>query len=169
MAAQSPLTASAIVKKAILLPIDALRYTASEPALTGALLYALTKGSPELKEKLLSPFQSTLLSKNGAARLKTFILLLKSLFALGLVSRVNQALNKLALNAWSLRKPGTPWKWDEKTELVLVTGGCSGFGYEMVKGFAGKATVVVLDVSEMPPALAKRESTCDPELQPLLH
>jgi all-trans-retinol dehydrogenase (NAD+) len=154
MSGQPPTTATALFRRGLLLPINILRYSAAQPAITGALLYALTRGSPELKEKLLGPFRSNLLATNGTYRLSKFIDLLKALFAIGIIKRVNSALNRLALNAWSLSKPGTPWKWDGKTELVVVTGGCSGFGYEMVKGFQGKARVVVLDVNELPKELA---------------
>ncbi|RMZ89455.1 hypothetical protein DV736_g3326, partial [Chaetothyriales sp. CBS 134916] len=144
-----------LLQRSLLLPLNIIRSVVSEPVVTGALLLALTRGSPELKEKLLGPFQSNLLATNGEARLDIFVKALKIVFALGFVNRANQALNRLALNAWSFRRLGTPWSWDGKTEIVLVTGGCSGFGYEFVKGFAGKAKVVVLDISPFPAELAK--------------
>lgn len=88
------------------------------------------------------------------------VTLLKVLFALGVVKRANQALNKLAMNAWYLpgMKPMARWRWDGTSEVVVITGGCSGFGYEMVKGFAGKARIVVIDVSDLPAELEKCES-----------
>ncbi|RMZ85671.1 hypothetical protein DV737_g674, partial [Chaetothyriales sp. CBS 132003] len=144
-----------LLQKSLLLPLNTIRYVVSEPVITGALLFALTRGSPELKGKLLEPFQSTLLATNGEARLALFVKALKVAFAFGFISRANEALNRLALNAWSLGRVGTPWSWDGKTEIVLVTGGCSGFGFEFVKGFAGKAKVVVLDISPFPAELAK--------------
>jgi all-trans-retinol dehydrogenase (NAD+) len=85
--------------------------------------------------------------------------ILKYLFIFGVGSTVNQALNRLALRYWHLRRPGAPWRFGDvrKSELVVITGGCSGFGYEMVKGFAGKARVIVLDISDLPAELAKRQ------------
>ncbi|RMD45060.1 hypothetical protein DV735_g223, partial [Chaetothyriales sp. CBS 134920] len=146
---------ASLLQRSLLLPLNIIRYVLSEPVITGALLFALTKGSPELKEKLLGPFQSNILATNAEAKLAIVIKALKLFFALGFANRANQALNRLAYNAWSLRRLGTPWSWDGKTEIVLVTGGSSGFGYEFVKGFAGKAKVVVLDISPFPAELAK--------------
>ena len=159
MASKGPATVSSLLAQTIGIPIRILRYLSTEPTLTGALLYALTRGSPELKEKLLSPFATNLLATNGTIRLAKFISALKALFVYGLLVRTNSALNRFALNGWSLGKVGKPWNWNGKEELVVVTGGCSGFGYEMVKGFAGKARVVVVDVSDLPKALENCKST----------
>jgi all-trans-retinol dehydrogenase (NAD+) len=128
-----------------------------EPLLTGALLYILTRGPVHFRQRLLQPFQTNLLAKNGAARLTTLITILKVLTGLGVVRRVNGALNSLALNKWQMfGRKGAPFKFGPgKEELVIITGGSSGFGYEMVKGFAKHARVVVLDVSAFPPELAK--------------
>lgn len=148
------------------LPLDLVRYSASEPLLTGALLYVLTRGPPHIRERLLAPFRSNILSKDAGNRLHTATTVFKVLFAIGVVKRINQALNRLALNQWSLpgMKSMAKWKWDGQTEVVVITGGCSGFGYEMVKGFAGKAKIAILDVSDLPKELEERKwkslSTC---------
>jgi all-trans-retinol dehydrogenase (NAD+) len=128
-----------------------------EPLLTGALLYLLTRGPVRFRQRLLQPFQTNLLAKNGATRLATLIIILKILTGLGVARRVNGALNSLAWNKWQMfGRPGTPFKFGpRKEELVVITGGSSGFGYEMVKGFAKHARVVVLDVSAFPPELAE--------------
>jgi all-trans-retinol dehydrogenase (NAD+) len=117
-----------------------------EPLLTGALLYLLTRGP-------------NLLGTNGASRLASFITILKVLTALGVVRRINGALTSLAWNNWRVfGRPGAPFEFGPaKKELVIITGGSSGFGYEMVKGFAQHARVVVLDVSNFPPELSKSE------------
>ena len=145
--------------RTITLPIHVLRYTASEPVFTGALLYLLTKAPAHIRDRVLKPFRSNLLANNADARLNTLIRTLKYLLAIGIVTRVNRALNRLALNYWYLRRPGAPWRFGDpqKSELVVITGGCSGFGYEMVKGFSGKARVIVLDILPMPEELAHRE------------
>lgn len=135
---------------------------ANEPILTGSLLYALTRGPPHIRERILAPFQNNLLSKNAVGRLAAVVTVLKVLTALGVVKRVNQALNRLALNNWSVRRVGAPFKFGPaKEELVVITGGSSGFGYEMVKAFSKHARVVALDISPFPPELERRQFSSD--------
>lgn len=125
-----------------------------EPIATGTLLYILTRGSPQVREYILRPFQSLLL-QNGPGRLYHFVSALKILTGLGVVRCVNQALNNLAWNNWTLRRPGNPFNFGPaKEELIIITGGSSGFGYEMVKGFSSHARIVVLDVQPFPSELA---------------
>jgi len=165
MAEPTPLKqASNAVRTTLGLPIALTRYIANEPFITGPLLWALTRGPADLRERLLAPIRSNTPDKlknyigpTSDVRLAKIISVLKILFALGAVKRVNNALNALALNGWYLpgAKPMAKWKWDGKTEVVVITGGCSGFGYEMVKGFAGKAKVIVVDISELPSELEK--------------
>jgi all-trans-retinol dehydrogenase (NAD+) len=128
-----------------------------EPILTGTLLYILTRGPLHVRERLLRPFQTNILAKNGGARLASFITILKVLTSMGIVHRVNAALNSLAWNNWRLLgRTGAAFTFGpEKEELVVITGGSSGFGYEMVKGFSKTARVVVLDISSFPPELAR--------------
>ncbi|KAF2008434.1 NAD(P)-binding protein [Aaosphaeria arxii CBS 175.79] len=129
------------------LPIDALKFALNEPIVTGGLLYLLTRGPSHIRDKMLQPLQPYLLSKNRDARLKSLVVILQALTALGLAKRVNRALNRLALNNWTLGRPGTPFRFGStKEEVVLITGGSSGFGFEMVKLFAEKARVIVLDI-----------------------
>ncbi|KIW83627.1 hypothetical protein Z517_02873 [Fonsecaea pedrosoi CBS 271.37] len=59
-------------------------------------------------------------------------------------------LSNLALNGWSWSKKGEPWDFSGTKEIVVVTGGCSGFGKLMVERFAGRAKIVILDVSPLP-------------------
>ncbi|KAF2708204.1 NAD(P)-binding protein [Pleomassaria siparia CBS 279.74] len=144
------------VSTAVSLPITTLKYASTEPVVTGGLLYVLTRGPPHVRERLLRPFANNLLSKNGATRLASLITILKFLTAIGVAKRINGALNRLALNNWSLRRPGASFHFGgAKSELVLITGGSSGFGYEMVKGFSKSARVVVLDISPFPNELAR--------------
>jgi len=138
--------------------ITGVKIAAEEPFLTGALLYVLTRGPENIRSRLLAPFQNNLLAKNGVARLAAFITALKILTGVNVLKRVNQVLNSLAWNNWSLGRSGAAFKFcPNKEELVIITGGSSGFGYEMVKAFSKLARVVVLDIQDFPPELASCE------------
>lgn len=134
-----------------------LQQAAYDPLITGSLLYVLTRGPEHLRQRVLAPFRSNVLATNGPERVAKAVQVLKVLLALGAWKRANQMLNSLAMNGWYLpgTKPMAKWQWDGRTEVVVITGGCSGFGYEMVKGFSGKAKVMVLDVSDLPEELSK--------------
>ncbi|KAK5079107.1 hypothetical protein LTR64_002472 [Lithohypha guttulata] len=149
--------ATKAIRSTIGLPIALANWIAREPLITGPLLWALTRGPPELRERLLQPFRSNLLARDANVRLGKFITALKICVALGTVKRINRALDALALNAWYLpgMKPMAKWRWDGRTEVVVITGGCSGFGYEMVKRFAGKAKIVIIDIMALPAELEK--------------
>lgn len=149
------------IGKAVVLPVHVLRYLAKSPVLTGSLWYLLTRAPADVRERFLGPLRPYLLAKNADARLKKAVTLLRILFVLGVQSTLSQLLNRLAHNYWYLRRPGAPWRFGDaqKSELIVITGGCSGFGYEMVKEFAGKARIIVLDISDMPADLAGCEST----------
>jgi hypothetical protein len=135
--------------------VSGIKTAAGEPLLTGALLYLLTRGPENLRVRLLAPFQN---NKNGAAKLAALINVLKILTGIGVLKRVNQALSSLAWNNWKLGRPGAPFKFGpSKEELVIITGGSSGFGYEMVKGFSKMARIVVMDIQDFPPELAQRK------------
>jgi hypothetical protein len=150
------------VAQAFALPINAFNYAASEPVLTGGLLYLLTRGPPHIRERILQPFATNLLSKDRAARIASLVAVLKVFTIIGVGKRISSALNRLALNNWSLGRPGAPFKFgDSKEEVVVITGGSSGFGYEMVKGFSKNARVVVLDILPFPPELAE----CKPHMR----
>jgi hypothetical protein len=85
---------------------------------------------------------------------------LKFLFTWGLILYVNRFLSRLALNYWHLKKQGEPWDFQtEGKETVLITGGCSGFGKEMVRLFEERtrARIVVLDVQPLPNELKNGE------------
>lgn len=149
------------LSKSITLTNSTIKALLEEPLLTGPLLYILTRGPAHLRARVLRPFQTNLLSKDAAQRLEKLITTLKVLFVIGLGKRVNAILNGIALNNWHAipwRKPGRQFVWDGKTETVILTGGASGFGYEMVKLFAGRARIVVLDVQNLPAELTSCKS-----------
>ncbi|KAF2678627.1 NAD(P)-binding protein [Lentithecium fluviatile CBS 122367] len=136
--------------------LDTAAWAASEPLITAPLLYLLTRGPPHIRERILAPFQTNLLARNSVARVATLITVLKVLTSLGVVKRINAAMNSFALNKWTLGRKGKEWKFGpRKEELILITGGSSGIGYEMVKGFSKDARVVVIDISPFPEELAK--------------
>ncbi|KAJ4355977.1 uncharacterized protein N0V89_004002 [Didymosphaeria variabile] len=138
----------------LLLPFQVLRRVMDEPAVTGPMLYILTRGPAHIRERLLQPFRNNFLAKNGAARTTVIINLLKVYFAIGVFRRISKALNCLALNGWALTRQGEPFAFSPaKQELVVITGASSGFGYEMVKAFAKVARVVAFDVNDLPPDL----------------
>ena len=142
-------SATKLVGSAVTLPITLLKYSAGNPVLTGSLLWLLTRAPADLQARALGPLRARGLTNNHISRV---VRLLKYLLVIGAASTLNEYLNKLALNYWHLRRPGAPWKFGDatKSELVVVTGGCSGFGYEMVKSFATKARVIVIDISDLP-------------------
>lgn len=133
-----------------------LRNALHEPVVTGTLLYILTRGPPHIRERLLRPFRSNVLANNGAAKIASLILFLRVLTGVGVVRRISQALDKLSWNNWTLGRPGSQFRFGpSKEELVVITGGSSGFGYEMVKGFSKYARIVVLDIQAFPSELAE--------------
>lgn len=118
-----------------------------EPLVTGPLLLVLLRGPDHVRNRLVSFLNTTPgLRKIEVNRLIT---ILKVLLAYGVVNYSNAFLNSLALNRWRLRKDGAPW--DFPNEVVLITGGSSGFGKLMTERLAPKVKkVVVLDVQDQP-------------------
>ena len=90
----------------------------------------LTRGSPELRQRVLSPLASLPFNVD----VPTLITALKWLFALGLFGRINSWLNKLALNNWKFSDGGKAW--DMPNEVAAITGGSGGIGSEVIKKLA---------------------------------
>ena len=161
----------ALTSRIVTLPLTLLRHAVTEPLVTAALLAALTKAPLQYRSRLLRVLGDAGLSPERVALL---IKSLKYLLVVGVARRLNQSLNRLALNHWNFfGKPGAPFNWSavNKTEIIVVTGGCSGFGYEMVKGFSKHAKVILLDVSPVPEELKRRKyfSWTGPEYTRLTH
>jgi all-trans-retinol dehydrogenase (NAD+) len=136
----------------------AVTWAASEPLITGGLLYVLTRGPPQFRDRILAPFRDNLLAHNGVARVAALITALKVLTSLGVLKGINNGLNRLALNNWGYRRRGKEWKFGpKKEEVVVITGASSGFGYEMVKSFSKHARVVAIDINPLPEELEKCE------------
>lgn len=147
-------TSGSILDKA-LLPLSLLRRAAFEPLFTGPLLFVLLRGPEDVRNRLLEPFRNNLLKR---VEFGTVIKTVKWLFGLGLVARVNRFLNNFTLNHGYIRRQGKAWNFDKggKDEVILVTGGCSGFGLSMIKMFSARAPLaklIILDVQDPPAEL----------------
>lgn len=107
-----------------------------QPIVPAALLLASIK-FPQDSERLLS------LVTKDAIQLGTVKLLLKGLLAIGVVDRLNRYMSRLTMNNFVSDRT-----WDWQREIVLITGGCSGIGAQMVRLFAERnIKVVVLDIN----------------------
>ncbi|RMZ87962.1 hypothetical protein DV736_g4817, partial [Chaetothyriales sp. CBS 134916] len=131
--------------------LAAIKSAPFNPLITGPLLFALLRGPSRLRERLLN-----VLGSRAAAVITT----LKVLVSLGLAARVNSFLDTIALRGWKLTRPGTPWSFSTSGgsgEIILVTGGCSGFGLKQLQLFSARApnaTLVTIDRQAPPPELA---------------
>jgi all-trans-retinol dehydrogenase (NAD+) len=144
-------------KKLLSMPFRTAAFIALEPVATGLGLFVLTTAPAGLRDHLLGQFARDQFSRDHYSG---SIMLLKCLFALGVSRRLHQGLKQFAENYYHLRPQGEPWKFSdaELTELIVITGGCSGFGALMTKGFVGHARVVILDIQDLPEDLATRET-----------
>lgn len=111
-----------------------------QPVITAAVLFSTIK-SPDRVQQALSAVAGNRIS------LSDFTQAVKFLVGFGAVYRLNNALNRGALN--NFRRD----TWDWRREIILITGGSSGFGELMVRKFAQRnIRVVVLDLR--PPKVA---------------
>lgn len=123
-------------------------HVALNPVLTGALLWILTKGPPQLRSQLTSRIAALRDPKRYAQILKA----LKWCLALGVTGVVNKQLNQVALNAGRFSSEKARWNWSR--EVAVITGGCSGIGELVVKRLVDKGIrVAVLDIQQLPPSL----------------
>ncbi|KAI9672090.1 MAG: hypothetical protein M1831_001903 [Alyxoria varia] len=129
-----------------------VRNTAFEPLLTAPLLYLLTRASPSLRSRILSPLTQLPYTRNLNLHLNPKLLVpaLKWLLALGVLRRVNSLLTGWARNGWSLKRNagGAPWgPWDR--EVMVITGGSGGIATELIKRLAPTGMgIAVLDLQE---------------------
>lgn len=116
------------------------------PAVTGALLYALTRAPPQYRQPLLQKISQYLSPKAIARAIST----LKWLLALGLARNIHLFFSDIAQNNFRLRSERHRYDWPR--EIVVVTGAASGFGKLMALGFAEKGlNVMAVDiVDELP-------------------
>jgi short-subunit dehydrogenase len=69
---------------------------------------------------------------------------LGALLALGLIRSINKSLSQWTLNNWT----SSP-RWNPARELILLTGGCSGIGKQVMEDLSKTGVrVIILDITE---------------------
>lgn len=123
------------------------KYTLFEPIVTGSLLYVLTRGSPDIRAKVLAP----LARLPFEIKPEFLVSVLKALTAVGVLGRINGWLNQWALNNWQIGNTGRPWIW--KDEVAVITGGSGGIASEVIRRLAPTGMkIAVFDISSPPTA-----------------
>lgn len=113
------------------------------PAVTGAILFALTQSPDRFREPLLAQLRQYL-SPENIGRLITS---LKWLVAIGIVTDANKRLSEIAQNNFRLRSEKHRYHWPQ--EVVVITGATGGFGSLMSKEFASRGlNVMALDIRD---------------------
>jgi short-subunit dehydrogenase len=115
-----------------------------QPVLSGGLLLA-SWARPQETENAIEVIS------RGKVSPALFKGLVRILFAMGVVYRLNRTLTRRVLNNWVADR-----SWDFTREIVVVTGGCSGIGSQIVQDLTRRnIKVAVLDVnpprSSLPP------------------
>ena len=119
-----------------------IHHVVLQPVVSALLLFA-GKQYPGTFEKVVSSVTK------GFTRPQTCDLLLKALLGLGVFYRLNKYLSWRVLN-----NSVTDRTWDWKREIVVVSGGSSGIGEQIVQQFGERnIRVVALDVSPPQSAL----------------
>src|SRR5579871_6572874 len=125
--------------------ISRLEDVVLNPFITGPLLLVLTSGPTVIRQSILRQL-AILLNEQSVKRL---VVVLKWSLALGLVRKLNNWLNAVALTHWQVRPAKDKWVWD--SEIAVVTGGSSGIGAETAKCLMRKGVnVAVLDIQPLP-------------------
>ena len=123
--------------------MDFIKNIPFSPAVTGALLYTLTKAPEKYRNQILERIGRYLSRKN----IDRIITSLKWLFALGLARNVHVFLSEIAQNNFRIRSERHRYVWDR--EVAVVTGAASGFGALMAKGFAARGiNVMAVDIRD---------------------
>lgn len=116
------------------------------PAITGGLLYALTKAPEKYRGMIMEQLSKYLSPKNISRAVTT----LKWLLALGLARNVHLFLSDIAQNNFNIRSQRSKYNWP--SEVAVVTGAASGFGELISKGLAAKGIhVMAVDIKDALP------------------
>lgn len=116
------------------------RHTIFEPIVTGAALWAITRGPPEL-----NAYAPDLSKLPVSISKETITFALKILLGLGLVRYFSNFMNRLSFGNWQLFYSGAPWVW--KKEIMVVTGGAGGIASATIEKLLPTGmTVAVLDL-----------------------
>ncbi|KAI1309564.1 NAD(P)-binding protein [Xylaria venustula] len=128
------------------------------PLLSGPLLLAITRAPVR---DVVSNLASKLPGLQGHIQnsgLATATTVLRILFALSVLRRLNRTLNVMAANSWRLTASKG---WDWPNEIAVVTGGSSGIGKLVVeKLVAIGVQVAVLDIQDLPKSME-----CNPSIR----
>lgn len=137
-----------------------IKHTAFEPVLTGPLLWVLTRGNADLRDRVLRP----LASLPFRVETGTLVTTLKWLFALGCVRYLNTFMNRFALNKWKIGSAGgRPWNMPQ--EVAVITGGSGGIATEMIKKLAPTGMhIAVLDLQPPPAEVGSCMAMCLPTI-----
>lgn len=131
-----------------------IKYTALNPVVTGAALYALTRAPAEIKEKAVA----ALAALPGSVDITVAVRVLKVLFTLGGLRLLNRLLNRWAHNHYAFSTGAVPWVWDK--ELCVVTGGSGGLGQIVTRHLIKKGVrVAIFDIAPPPQELLNCEYT----------
>ena len=107
------------------------------PAITGSLLYALTRSPTRFRQSLLQKLGEYFSVETIARAITT----LKWLCAFGIVRNLNIWLSNIAQNNFRLRSERHRYNWPN--EIAVVTGAASGFGALITKDLASKGINVM--------------------------
>ncbi|KAJ8124256.1 hypothetical protein O1611_g9385 [Lasiodiplodia mahajangana] len=129
----------------------------SSPFLSGPALLALTYAPDDVRNVILNLAgrMPNLQVAPSDIDFSTATTVLRVLFALGVVSRLNRAFNTMAANSWRLTASKG---WDWPNEIAVVTGGSSGIGKLIVEKLAALGVrVAVLDLQNIPEEMQKND------------
>lgn len=119
---------------------------ALNPAVSGAILFALTQAPASVRDPIVDALQQYI----SAANLDRTVTALKWIFGLGLYRVASNFFGDLAQNNFRLRSEKHRYDWPK--EIAVVTGAASGFGRLISEGLASHGiNVMALDLGDALP------------------